>query len=157
MPGPPPGHPRLHLLRGNPGKRPARSPLEPTRTEECPPSPCHLNAYAKEEWLQIAPELHRLSLLTLLDVSALAVYCSAAAQLRQAEEAIERMAKQDPRGHALTVKGSAGSQVKNPLLRIASQAMADMQRIGPQFGLTPNGRLRLSGIKPPLPPSKFGC
>jgi len=60
-----------------------------------------------------------------------AAYCSAAAQLRQAEEAIERMAKQDPRGHALTVKGSAGSQVKNPLLRIASQARADRPSVRP--------------------------
>ena len=94
-------------------------------------------------------------MLTVLDMGPFAAYCSAAAQLRQAEEAIERMAKQDPRGHALTVKGSAGSQVKNPLLRIASQAMNDMQRIGAQFGLTPSGRLRLSGIQPPLPPSKF--
>jgi len=34
--------------------------------------------------------------------------------------------------------------------------MNDMQRIGAQFGLTPNGRLRLSDIKPPPAPSKFG-
>jgi P27 family predicted phage terminase small subunit len=73
---------------------------------------------------------------------------SAAAQLRQAEEAIEQMAKQDPRGHALTIKGSAGNQVTNPLLRIASQARADTQRMGSAFGLTPNGRLRLSGVNP---------
>jgi P27 family predicted phage terminase small subunit len=99
--------------------------------------------------------LFRLGLLTVLDMAPLAAYCSAAAKLRQAEKAIERMATQDPRGHALTVKGSAGSQVKNPLLRIASQAMNDMQRIGAQFGLTPSGRLRLSGIEPPPPPSKF--
>jgi len=65
------------------------------------------------------------------------------------------VAKRDKRGHALTIKGSAGSQVTNPLLRIASQAMNDMQRIGSQFGLTPSGRLRLSGIKPPPPPSKL--
>jgi hypothetical protein len=31
------------------------------------------------------------------------------------------------------------------------EAMADMQRIGAAFGLTPSGRLRLSGIKPPGP------
>ena len=155
MPGPPPEHPHLRLLKGNPGKRPARSPPEPARADECPPPPTHLNGYAKETWLQVAPELFRLGLLTLLDMGPFAAYCSAAAQLRQAEEAIERMAKQDPRGHALTVKGSAGSQVKNPLLRIASQAMADMQRIGAQFGLTPSGRLRLSGVQPTPPPSKF--
>ncbi|WP_426615340.1 phage terminase small subunit P27 family [Bradyrhizobium sp. McL0616] len=155
MPGPPPDHPQLHVLRGNPGKRPARSPPEPARADECPPPPDHLNAYAREEWQHIAPELYRLNLLTILDVSALAVYCNAAAQLRQAEEALEQMAKQDPRGHALTIEGSAGSQVTNPLLRIASMAMADMRRIGTQFGLTPSGRLRLGGIGPLPPPSKF--
>ena len=155
MPGPPPEHPRLRLLKGNPGKRPARSPPEPARAEECPPPPRYLNDYAKEEWQLIAPELHRLSLLTVLDVSPLAAYCCAAAQLREAEEAIAQMTNQDPRGHALTIEGSAGNQVTNPLLRIASQAMNDMQRIGAQFGLTPNGRLRLSGIKPPPSPSKF--
>jgi P27 family predicted phage terminase small subunit len=114
-----------------------------------------VNAHAKEKWQQIAPELHRLNLLTVRDVGPPAACCSAAAQLRQAEEATEQMAKRDPRGHALTVEGSAGNQVTNPLLRIASRAMADMQRIGAQFGLTPNGRLRLSGINPPPPPSKF--
>ena len=61
------------------------------------------------------------------------------------------MAKQDPRGHALTIKGSAGSQVTNPLLRIASQAMNDSA----QFGLTPTGQLRFSGMEPPPGPNKF--
>src|SRR5262249_1230465 len=108
MPGPPPEHPHLRLLKGNPGKRRARVPPEPARAEECPPPPRHLNAYAKEEWQQIG-ELHRLNLLTILDVGPLAAYCSAAAQLRQAEEVIEQIAKRDPRGHALTITGSAGS------------------------------------------------
>jgi P27 family predicted phage terminase small subunit len=135
--------------------RPARSPPETARAEECPPPPRYLSAYAQQEWQHIAPELHRLNLLTVLDVSPLAAYCCAAAQLRQAEEGIGQMAKHDPRGHALTVKGSAGNQVRNPLLRVASQAMNDMQRIGAQFGLTPSGRLRLSGIKPSPSPSKF--
>jgi P27 family predicted phage terminase small subunit len=155
MPGPPPEHPHLRLLRGNPGKRSVRSTPEPARSEECPEPPSYLNDYAREEWQLIAPELYRLNLLTVVDVSPLAAYCSAAAQLRLAEEAIEEMAKRDPRGHALTIKGSAGSQVTNPLVRIASQAMDDMRRIGAEFGLSPNARLRLSGITPPPSPSKF--
>ena len=35
------------------------------------------------------------------------------------------------------------------------QAMDDMRRIGAEFGLSPNARLRLSGITPSPPPSKF--
>jgi P27 family predicted phage terminase small subunit len=155
MPGPPPAHPNLRLLKGNPGKRRARVPPEPARAEQCPEPPRHLHGYAKEEWQRIAPELHGLNLLTILDVGPLAAYCSAAAQLRQAEEVIEQMAKRDPRGHALTVEGSAGSQITNPLLRISSAARADIAQIGAQFGLTASGRLRLSGINPPSPPSKF--
>jgi P27 family predicted phage terminase small subunit len=85
---------------------PGASPPQPARAEECSPPPRHLNAYAKEEWQHIAAELHRLNLLTVLDVGPLAAYCCAAAQLRQG--AIERMAKQDRRGHALTIEGNAG-------------------------------------------------
>lgn len=98
MPGPTPEHPHLRLLKGNPGKRPARSPPEPARNEQCPEPPRYLNDYAREEWQLIAPELYRLNLLTVIDVSPLAAYCSAAAQLRQPEEVIEKMVKQDPRG-----------------------------------------------------------
>ena len=93
-----------------------------------------------------------MKLLTVLDVGPFGAYCAATL----AEEALAKMAAQDERGHALTIKGSAGSQVKNPLLRIASQAMNDTLRIGAQFGLTPTGRLRLSGMEPPPPgPNKF--
>jgi P27 family predicted phage terminase small subunit len=154
MSGPPPEHPRLRLLKGNPGKRPTRLTPEPARAQECPASPPHLNSYAKEEWGRVAPELHRLNLLTVLDVGPLAAYCSAAGRLREAEQALDDMRKRDPRGHALTITGSAGNQVTNPLLRISSQALADMQRIGTQFGLTPNSRLHLDGSSSP-PMSKF--
>jgi len=75
-------------------------------------------------------------------------YCTAYAHWQQAEEALQRSGE-------LTIKTAEGHSRVNPLVRIASQAMADMQRIGAQFGLTPSGRLRLSGIKPPAPPSKF--
>ena len=71
MPGPPPEHPRLRLLKGNPGKHPARSPPEPARTEQCPEPPEHLKGYAREAWLHLAPELHKLNLLTTLDIGRL--------------------------------------------------------------------------------------
>jgi phage terminase small subunit len=68
MPGPPPEHPHLRLLKGNPGKRPARSPPEPTRTEQCPKPPEHLTGLAREAWIHLAPEPHKLNLLTILDI-----------------------------------------------------------------------------------------
>jgi P27 family predicted phage terminase small subunit len=148
MPGPPPEHPRLRLLKGNPGKRPARSPPEPARTEQCPEPPEHLTGYAREVWIHLAPELHKLNLLTILDIGPFSAYCCAYARWQEAEEALQRSGE-------LTIKTAKGHPRVNPLVRIASQAMADMQRIGAQFGLSPNARLRLCGIEPPSPPSKF--
>jgi hypothetical protein len=55
MPGPPPEHPCLRLLKGNPGKRPMRSPPEPARAEQCPESPEHLTGYAREVWIHGPP------------------------------------------------------------------------------------------------------
>lgn len=37
MPGPPPEHPPLRLLKGDPWRRPMRSAPEPARVEKCPP------------------------------------------------------------------------------------------------------------------------
>jgi P27 family predicted phage terminase small subunit len=148
MPGPPPEHPHLRLLKGNPGKRPARSPPEPTRTEQCPEPPEHLTGHAREAWIHLAPELHKLNLLTILDIGPFSAYCCAYAHWQQAEEALQRSGE-------LTIKTAEGHPRVNPLVRIASQAMDDMRRIGAEFGLSPNARLRLSGIVPPAPPSKF--
>jgi P27 family predicted phage terminase small subunit len=148
MPGPPPEPARLRLLKGNPGKRPVRSPPEPARADERPEPPRHLQGYAREAWLELAPELHRLNLLTTLDLGPFSVYCAAYATWRQAEEALAREG-------TLTIANAEGHQRVHPLVRISSQAMNDMLRFGAAFGLTPSGRLRLSGISPPTAPSKF--
>jgi P27 family predicted phage terminase small subunit len=55
----------------------------------------------------------------------------------------------------LTIKTAEGHPRVKPLVRIASQVMDDMRRIGAEFGLSPNARLRLSGITPLPSPSKF--
>ena len=147
MPGPPPEHPHLRLLKGNPGKRPARSLPEPTRTEQCPEPPEHLQGYAKEAWLELAPELYRLNLLTVLDIGPFSAYCCAYAHWRLAEESIARLDS--------TVTTTKNGQRVHPLVRIASQAANDALRFGAHFGLSPNSRLRLSGLKPLPRPNKF--
>ena len=99
------------------------------------------DGHAREAWLRLAPELHRLNLLTVLDVGAFSAYCWAYARWQQAEEALQRSGE-------LTIKTAKGHPRVNPLVRIASQAMDDMRRIGAEFGLSPNARSRLSGINP---------
>jgi phage terminase small subunit len=64
-------------LRGNPGKRALRPEPEPARGSECPEPPSFLPPDAVAEWHRIAPELHRIKLLTVVDVGLMAAYCSA--------------------------------------------------------------------------------
>jgi P27 family predicted phage terminase small subunit len=148
MPGPPPELPHLRLLKGNPGKRRARVPPEPARAKDCSPPPRHLHGYAREAWLELAPELHRLNLLTTLDLGPFSVYCAAYATWRQAEEVLAYEG-------TLTIETAEGHHRVHPLVRINSQAMNDMLRYGAAFGLTPAGRLWLSGISAPPGPNKF--
>ena len=82
MPNPPVPFP-LKVLRGNPGKRPMKPSRSP-RCRRCPEPPPFITGYAADEWWRTAPELHRLGLLTRIDVPALAAYCHAFGEWRMA-------------------------------------------------------------------------
>src|SRR5262249_12161661 len=87
-----------------------------------------------------APELHRLGLLTSLDVMPLAAYCEAHKVWREASEMLART----PEDEQLVVDGKP-----NPLVRIVRNAAHQMTAIGAQFGLSPCARLRVAGITLP--------
>ena len=76
-------------------KRPIRPELEPLQTAEPPKPPRYLTRLAAAEWRRLAPELHRLGLLTVVDVAPLAAYCQAYARWRAGEEALAKMAGRD--------------------------------------------------------------
>jgi P27 family predicted phage terminase small subunit len=139
MPGPPPQPTNLRILRGNPGKRPIKSEPQPERPAEPPEAPAFLVDYARDEWCRVVGELHRLKLLTILDISSLAAYCTAYARWRRAAEALAK------------IEGLKRAQ--NPLVRIASRAAADM--VASQFGFTPVARSRIAAGPFNQPPGKF--
>jgi P27 family predicted phage terminase small subunit len=157
MPGPPPTPTHLKLIRGNPGKRPVRPEPQPVIAESPPDAPSYLVGYACDEWYRLAPELHRLGLLTLLDVTALAAYCWAYMHWPTAEEALARMAERDQTTSGLLVKRADGNAGQNPLLSISRKAAADMVRYASEFGLSPAARARISaGVGyEPAGPGKF--
>jgi P27 family predicted phage terminase small subunit len=151
MPNPPVPFP-LKVLRGNPGRRPMRREPEPAREPECPSPPRFITGYAADERHRAAPELHRLGLLTVLDVMPLAAYCTAYSRWRTAEEVLARMADADPETHALLVKAADGNPRANPLVAVASRAADSMMRVAAEFGMTPVARARLAAGPNGQPP-----
>jgi|SRR5580700_8752911 P27 family predicted phage terminase small subunit len=157
MSGPPPTPLHLRLLKGNPGKRRLRPEPEPASEPACPEPPPFLIGYAADEYWRVAPELHRLGLLTIVDLMPLCAYCEAYASWRTAVETLARVAESDPVMHGLLIKSADGNPRRNPLVKIAADAADDMVSFAGEFGLTPVARSRLAagiGGQPPRP-SKF--
>jgi P27 family predicted phage terminase small subunit len=147
----------LRILRGNPGKRAFRRGLEPERPAEPPEPPPFLVGYAADEWWRVAPGLHQLGLLSVLDVGPLSAYCQAYSHWRTASETLAAMAERDGATHGLMVKrASDGNPMRNPLVKIAADAASDMVRYAAEFGFSPAARARISaGVAYEPPGGKF--
>lgn len=155
MPNPPVPF-ALRALRGNPGKRPMRSEPQPERPPICPDPPVYLDALAADEWRAVAPQLHALGLLTVVDVACLSAYCGAYSSWRTAAESLARMAANDPLMNGQIIRSKYGDPVQNPLVSIMRKAANDMVRFGSEFGLGPAARARIAaGPNAPQPPGKF--
>ena len=125
----------LRVLRGD--GRPSRAtkpPIEPAIAPGPPAPPSWLPKAARREWRAVAPELHRLGLLTELDVGPLAGWCVAVTCWKDAI-ALPENARQP---------------------KIIRDAAREMTRLGQQFGLAgPASRARLAGHGKQQPTSKF--
>jgi P27 family predicted phage terminase small subunit len=147
----------LKLIRGNPGKRaipPEPEPIQPPKMPEAPP---FLTGYAADEWYRVGPELHRLGLLTVLDLGVFSAYCEAYKRWRTAEEVLATMAAKDAVTGGLLVKCADGNAGANPLVRIAAHAARDMVSFAGEFGMSPLARARIgagASYEPP-PGGKF--
>jgi P27 family predicted phage terminase small subunit len=104
-----------------------------------------VTGYGADEWWRVGPQLHRLRLLTAVDTAAFSAYCMACGRWREAEEIIARVAAGDHAMHGLLVKTTDGNARRNPLIKIAADAAADMVRYASEFGLSP---LRARGWRP---------
>jgi P27 family predicted phage terminase small subunit len=158
MPGFPPAPARLKLIRGNPGRRPIRPEPEPPSIEVCPDPPPFVAGYAAEEWRRVAHDLHVIGLLRGVDLQILAGYCQNFAIWRTAIETLADVAAKDPVMHGLLIRSADGTPRRNPLVKVAADAGADMLRFANDLGIGPAARARLaaSGWEPPRAPSKFG-
>lgn len=131
----------IKKLTGNPGKRKmsAREPL-PERDFAAEP-PKWLDQAAREEWQRVVPELQRLGLLTMLDASALAIYCDAFSTFVRASKALNE--------HGLVFATKTKYLAPLPYVAIKNQAALIIRQYCQEFGLTPSSRTRLSGTSSP--------
>ena len=147
-PGPQPVPSALKHLKGNPGRRPiSGDEPKPLVTSDVPEPPDWLLIYAKAEWTAVAPELHRLGLLTAVDLTAFAAYCQSYSRWRSAEEL---MGENDN-----TVVEETGVERRVPQAVIAQVALADMNRFGSQFGLSPSARTSIHAAPTVKAENKF--
>lgn len=136
----PAGRPRkptkLHILHGNPGRRPLPQ-NEPEPVAGIPDPPSHVLGEALVEWHRITAELITLGLLSKCDRAALSGYCVAWGRWVEAEEHM--------RLEAMVFKAPSGYPVLSPWWSVANKAMEQMARFLTEFGLSPASRTRIKG------------
>lgn len=128
---------KLKALEGNPGKR--KLNLDVPEPEGMPTCPSNLSTAAKNEWKRVAKELHKLGLLTIIDRSAMAVYCDAYDKWFRATQVL------DSEGLTMSYTNKNGSTntIARPEVNIATKYAQLIKSFCAEFGLTPSSRCRL--------------
>lgn len=149
----------VHILHGNPSKKPAAHLMDSLQPEiEIPGCPPHLFQEAKKEWKRITPELQRYGLISRLDRSALALYCQSWAMLVYAEQQLKRsMALAQQKREEVEAKGEVyaggdgmvimttnGNMVYSPYWVMANRAREQVDKFQANFGLSPSSRGRVN-------------
>ena len=129
------------ILKGNPGKRKLndREP-KPKVSTGIPRAPAFLDKVAQREWRRTAKKLHKLGLLSEIDLTAFAAYCSCYSRWLEAQAQIQK--------HGMLIKAQSGFPMQSPYLAISNKAMEQMMKWLVEFGMTPSGRSRVKVDKP---------
>lgn len=157
--GPKPLPGNVHVLRGNPSKKPVASLLDEFKPEvEIPDFPSWIWPEAKKEWKRITAELERYGLVSKLDRAALVLYCQAWAKLvwsermlsRAMKKAEEEQAKCEAEGREYTggdgimVRTANGNFTYSHHWVAGKQAATQVKQCLDLFGLSPSARSKVT-------------
>ena len=134
-PGTKPQPTHLKMVRGNPGKRKLND-QEPQPDITMPEPPAILSEQALAQWEVVAPQLHQMGVLTMIDATLLDMYCVAYGNWCEAQEKIRKFGP--------LTKSPSGHLQQSPYMQIANKAFEQMRAMLPEFGMTPSSR---SGLK----------
>jgi len=136
----------LKLVRGNPGGRPLNMDADAPALD-ANVMPDWLSDGARKHWPTIAEHLRTAGLLTVLDATALGLYCEAFARWKDANEKVVKL--------GAVVKSAHGYPIPSPYLQVANQAYAQMTRMLAEFGMTPSSRSRCTLTRPDDPAGPY--
>ncbi len=111
---------------------------QPSKGSQKPPN--WMNRQAKRAWEEIAPELNKLGLLTVLDRQSLARYCCAHARWMRAEQWLDENSDTYP---LRDDKGRIKYVAQFPQVSISKNFANLANALGQDFGLSPSARVRL--------------
>ena len=126
--------------RGNPGKENLSKP-EPTPPPGDPVRPDWLDELGREKWPELCESLRSMGLLAKTDVDAIAAYCQAYSEYRQA------VAFMHQHGRVIFQRDAKGKiKASRPVahVAIANRAQDFMRRFWIDYGLTPSARGSIS-------------
>ena len=143
--GPAPLPANVHLLKGNPSKKPIGELLGELRPPVALPTcPDWLSTEARAEWDRIGAELQKLGLVAEIDRAVLAMYCVEYARWQWAEQKMAEANAADARGEAGMVERTPqGYRMQSVYLQIARKAQEAVGRYAAQFGMAPSARSRV--------------
>ena len=122
----------LKLIHGSRDRH--KNKLEP-KPEGIALMPNWLSEPAQDEWARLAPELTKIGILTLADETEFAVYCSAYAELKEAEAELAR------NGRTQITKD--GFERKSAWCSIRDEAWKRLHQAASGFGLNPSARAKV--------------
>lgn len=117
--------------------RQPESPVNPETMEGLPDPPSHLNDRAVIIWNEYGNQLHKLGILTPIDLSLFEAFCIETAMYRECTEIINK------EGAWIEEKYSEGglkSMKRHPASMVRNGALNNMRTLAARFGLDPHSR-----------------
>jgi P27 family predicted phage terminase small subunit len=99
--------------------------------ERVPEPPDHLSDVSKAYWLKLAPQLIELRILTNLHLESFAVLCQVYGDFMFWQQWLQGNHDRH------TTQAESGYRQKSPEVTMRDQALSQLQKIWPKFGLTP--------------------
>lgn len=140
MATPKPRPTKMKVLEGNPSRRPLPdNEPQPDVPISVPSAPEYLTDNAKEEWDTLAAPLHRLGLLTEVDIPIFEMYCQARGNFISAVEELKVS--------TLTIKTDKGNEIQNPVVGVLNRSIEISHKLATEFGMTPSSRSKVTSAK----------